>query len=518
MENSSTSLFGSKKKLRNISKFFNSHDNPKHLHNPANYFNDNKTKSSISTNSTFSDAYSIISTVSSNDTHVHPVQDLQKQIEDKQKHANIMHSNGDHVSESKHEYSKGKKSLKLKRFFKIDLFNEGETGKAASNYENGNSHYADVHHTNGMIVTHNEGSDLLTYQTLYESDDIKDLMKQYGTPIKKLGEGATGSVSVVKNSNDNRLYAIKLFTFNGNTENRKSMLSFSKKVTAEFCIGSTLHHQNVAEIMDMLQQEDNGTFLLVMEYVPYDFFNVVMSGLLDVHEINCYFKQLCNGMYYVHSMGISHRDLKLDNCVVSEQGVLKIIDFGSSAIFKTDLNDLHFMKTYGVVGSDPYLAPELLDNSTSATTAYYDPRPVDIWSIAIIYYCMVQRKFPWKSPRMIYNSFRLFCSEPEHPKDLIAGPYRLLKVLPKASRELLGSMLEIEPKKRVLLDDIISNDWFKSIESCVVDTKTGKLIGKPHNHTHHLVTEEELNDLLSSEEKTPENSKEKINEHKINEK
>lgn len=105
-----------------------------------------------------------------------------------------------------------------------------------------------------------------------------------------------------------------------------------KKVTAEFCIGSTLHHPNIIETLDLIQEESN--FYQIMEYAPNDMFNVVMSGMMSREEIACCWRQLLNGVNYLHSMGIAHRDLKLDNLVLDHMGMLKIIDFGCSTVFK----------------------------------------------------------------------------------------------------------------------------------------------------------------------------------------
>lgn len=121
-------------------------------------------------------------------------------------------------------------------------------------------------------------------------------------------------------------------------------------------------------------------------------FNLVMSNLMTQDEVNCYFKQLCHGVNYLHSMGLAHRDLKLDNCVVTKDGILKLIDFGSAVVFQYPYEDT-IVKSHGIVGSDPYLAPELLKQTS------YDPRVADVWSIAIIFYCMVLKRFPWKAPK-----------------------------------------------------------------------------------------------------------------------
>jgi serine/threonine protein kinase len=144
-----------------------------------------------------------------------------------------------------------------------------------------------------------------------------------------------------------------------------------------------------------------------MEYAPYDLFSVVMSGKMCRPEIYCVFRQICDGVEYLHEMGLAHRDLKLDNCVMTTNNVVKLIDFGTATVF-------HYpgkaqLKATGIVGSDPYLAPEVI------TQENYDPRKTDVWSVAIIFMCMLLRRFPWKIPDAKADpSFRAFVNS--HPE------------------------------------------------------------------------------------------------------
>lgn len=105
-----------------------------------------------------------------------------------------------------------------------------------------------------------------------------------------------------------------------------------KKVTAEFCIGSTLHHSNIIETLDIIQE--GMSFYEIMEYAPNDLFSVVMSGMMSREEIVCCWRQVLSGVEYIHSMGIAHRDLKLDNLVIDGLGIIKLIDFGCSCVFR----------------------------------------------------------------------------------------------------------------------------------------------------------------------------------------
>ena len=145
-----------------------------------------------------------------------------------------------------------------------------------------------------------------------------------------------------------------------------------------------------------------------MEYAPYDLFSVVMSGKMSRPEIYCVFRQICDGVEYLHEMGLAHRDLKLDNCVMTTNNVVKLIDFGTAVVFHYPGGGVH-QKASGIVGSDPYLAPEVI------TQESYDPRKTDVWSVAIIFMCMILRRFPWKIPDAKADpSFRAFVNS--HPE------------------------------------------------------------------------------------------------------
>ncbi|QIW99000.1 hypothetical protein AMS68_004518 [Peltaster fructicola] len=378
--------------------------------------------------------------------------------------------------------------------------------------------------------------------------DDHGLQTKYGKFGRVLGQGAGGSVRLMKRTGDGVVFAVKQFRDRHSYESERE---YNKKVTAEFCIGSTLHHGNVIETIDIIHEK--GKWYEVMEYAPYDLFATVMTGKMGREEITCATLQILSGVCYLHQMGLAHRDLKLDNVVISSHGIMKLIDFGSAVVFRYPFENEIVLAT-GVVGSDPYLAPEVYDGQR------YDPRLVDVWSIAIIFCCMTLRRFPWKAPRLTDNSYRLFVAEPDadhekamaqytssaknkrdsdatidlnaqeadkraaeakarddtrakeghhhhhhhshhHTSDtksepvsrqstaasdaaVIKGPLRLLRLLPRETRHIIGRMLTLNPKDRADMDEILEDPWVQNALVCRQE-ENGTVFSAP-NHKHTL--------------------------------
>lgn len=159
--------------------------------------------------------------------------------------------------------------------------------------------------------------------------DDHGLQSKWGKFGKVLGSGAGGSVKLMKRSSDGLTFAVKQFRDRHSYETERE---YNKKVTAEFCIGSTLHHGNIIETLDIIHER--GHWYEVMEYAPFDLFAIVMTGKMSREEVACSFLQIVSGVTFLHSMGLAHRDLKLDNVVVNEHGIMKLIDFGSASVFR----------------------------------------------------------------------------------------------------------------------------------------------------------------------------------------
>ncbi|EAQ88407.1 hypothetical protein CHGG_05026 [Chaetomium globosum CBS 148.51] len=420
-------------------------------------------------------------------------------------------------------HSRNSSMADLKRFFKLGPSNKAKrTASPASSIRSG-----------GKTPPSSKSAQI-------PFGDDHGLSAKYGKLGRVLGAGAGGSVRLMKRPEDGVVFAVKEFRPRHSYETERE---YVKKLTAEYCMGSSLHHGNIIETLDIVQEK--GKWYEVMEYAPFDLFAIVMTGKMSREEVSCCFLQILSGVTYLHSMGLAHRDLKLDNVVVSEHGIMKIIDFGSAHVFKYPF-ETSIVPATGIVGSDPYLAPEVYDEKK------YDPQAVDIWSLAIIYCCMTLRRFPWKLPRLSDNSFKLFAADPtpghdpkklllppasstsalndipardfdpqalrndankavnreesskvERPlttasaagnegssqnpsgekKEVIRGPWRILRLLPRESRHIIGRMLELDPKKRATMADILDDPW---VADTVICRQEGGHVVNADDHKHVL--------------------------------
>ncbi len=186
-----------------------------------------------------------------------------------------------------------------------------------------------------------------------------------------VGSGATACVKLMarKGRMPEEVYAVKEFRKRAKQEDETEYI---KKVKSEYTIAKSLHHPNIVETVRLCTH--NGRWNHVMEYCPQgELFSLVQKRDLDETDRLCLFKQLLRGVAYLHRNGIAHRDIKPENLLLTNDGQLKITDFGVSEVFCGEHPGLRTaggqcgknMKACrrsapGICGSLPYIAPEVL--------------------------------------------------------------------------------------------------------------------------------------------------------------
>ena len=136
----------------------------------------------------------------------------------------------------------------------------------------------------------------------------------------------------------------------------------------------------------------------------------------------------------VHAQGIIHRDIKPDNCLITGDDVLKIVDFGVSEMF--DKQDQ--MKTAKSAGSPAFMPPELC----VAKHGEVDGKAVDIWSMGVTLFCLLFGRIPFERHGMIelYQAIRM-----EQP---------IYDECSDDLKDLLQNLLDKDPTKRITMEQI----------------------------------------------------------------
>ncbi|KAJ9065186.1 hypothetical protein DSO57_1022357 [Entomophthora muscae] len=281
----------------------------------------------------------------------------------------------------------------------------------------------------------------------------ESLTEKYGVCEKRcIGKGATAVVRLVhkQNSKEDSLYAVKAFRKRHKDETERE---YVKKLTSEFCISSTLHHPNIVETVDLIK-DDHGDWCEVMEYCPGgDLYSVIQNGTMTHYEIDCCFKQLITGVSYLHSVGVAHRDIKPENLLLDSQGHIKITDFGVSDVFRT-VWETKTHKSSGLCGSEPYIAPEAFSNKE------YDARLMDVWACGIVYYAMTFHSIPFRNATSKDSNYRRFLEQ------RLTDSYEPFRRYSPECKNLMMRILEPDVAKRATIQDIMDDEWFKSIEVC----------------------------------------------------
>lgn len=253
---------------------------------------------------------------------------------------------------------------------------------------------------------------------------------------KTLGTGSTGKVKLAKNLETDEIVAIKIV--------RKDFLenkpSLKKKMRREISVLKVLKHPNLMRLIDVFEIETH--LFLVMEFVDgLELFEyLVRRGALPLTEALTFFQQIICGLEYCHNRLICHRDLKPENLLLDRHYNIKIADFGMTSLNRPG----KLLETS--CGSPHYCDPMVVSGEK------YDGLKADIWSCGVILYAMVTGRLPFDDD----NIQRLL-------QKVQAGQYHLPSDLPRDLRDLIKSMLTVDPDERITLAEIKEHPWFKSI-------------------------------------------------------
>ena len=254
---------------------------------------------------------------------------------------------------------------------------------------------------------------------------------------KKLGKGSFGSVWLVKRKEDKNIYAMKRVTISGlGKKERENALN-------EIRLIASLNHKNIIGYKEAFYDEKSMTLNIVMEYaddgdlsskIKYNIKNHLVFEESTIWKILI---QLLEGLKYLNTKKIMHRDLKSANLFLTKKGVLKIGDLNVSKIAKLGM-------AVTQIGTPFYAAPEIWQDKA------YDYK-CDIWSCGVIIYEIATLRTPFRGTSLN-----------ELYQNILHGSY-----IPISNRysddlhKIISYMLQVDPYRRYNIDELLNSDIIK---------------------------------------------------------
>lgn len=283
--------------------------------------------------------------------------------------------------------------------------------------------------------------------------------------LEKVGEGTYGVVYKARDRHSNRIVALKKIRLETEDEGVPST------AIREISLLKELKHPNVLRLFEIVHNEEK--LYLICEFLDLDlkkYMDTQINGL-QPPLIKSYMFQLIKGLHYCHCHRILHRDLKPQNLLIDQHGMLKLADFGLARAFGVPLRTY----THEVV-TLWYRAPEILLGSKHYSTA------VDMWSVGCIFaeMCIKHPLFPGDSEiDEIFRIFRLLGTPNEDiwpgvstlqdykhnfpqwkPQDL----RKTVKILDEDGVDLLQKLLIYDPAHRISAKRGLQHPYFSDVD------------------------------------------------------
>lgn len=249
--------------------------------------------------------------------------------------------------------------------------------------------------------------------------------------LSTLGSGGFGTVYLAEDTWIDKKVAIKV--------PHRQTVDFGE-LLREPRLHASLSHPNVVAILTA-EKQDN-VFFIVMEYVQGETLETIITrdGALDVSRVLDFTCQICNAVDHAHRQGVIHRDLRPGNVLVSESGVVKVADFGTSRFLEIAAHGTT------VIGSPPYMAPEQFHGRAIFAS--------DIYSLGVTMYQMLTGTLPYETPSPS-DLDKLMRGE------LVTAPRLRNAKIPKRLNDIVLHAMAPEPSARYqraseLLEDVLA--------------------------------------------------------------
>lgn len=288
----------------------------------------------------------------------------------------------------------------------------------------------------------------------------QNIIQEHRITTTKLGEGSCGSAYVAIDKMNRSRLAVKVVDL------KKVKLH---QVLQECEILAKLNHPNIIRLhahgfpkpSASQPDEEQMSYLIFMELAAGDLFEIVQNGISEARAQH-FFRQLVAAVSHCHEQGVAHRDLKLENILITEDGTLKLIDFGLSHCYPIDATGRvdTSLRLHSCVGTASYAAGEVLAGD-------YDGFCADLWSLGVILFAMISNFFPLsQATNSDWRFLALTSAQKLHRSSMhtIYSWYnRSCDHMSANVISLLDSMLMVDPSRRINLSQVRDHPWVHSL-------------------------------------------------------
>ncbi len=262
--------------------------------------------------------------------------------------------------------------------------------------------------------------------------------------VKSIGEGGMANVYLANDKILDRKVAIKVLR--GDLANDEK---FIRRFQREAQSVANLSHPNIVEVYDV--EEEEGQHYIVMEYIEGKTLKQLLQkrGSLTLSEVIDIMLQLTDGLAHAHDAYIIHRDIKPQNIMIQDDGLVKITDFGIAMA----LNATQLTQTNSVMGSVHYLPPEQANGKSSTIKS-------DIYSLGILMYELITGSVPFKGDNAVEIALK-------HLKEKIPSIRRQNPTIPQSVENIVLRATAKNPKNRY--DSV--KDMNKDLKECLNEDK-----------------------------------------------
>ena len=255
-----------------------------------------------------------------------------------------------------------------------------------------------------------------------------------------LGKGAYAVVKACKSKITGEKFAMKIYEKLKLNDNSKK-----KCVYREIEILKRIDHKNVAKLYGVINTDKK--ILLLQELVNgislREYYNNEIRNQKGISEHKAkifkkIFRQIFDAMNYIHKRNIAHRDIKLENILMTKNYEIKIIDFGFG-MYNPDNKPQNFF-----CGTPNYMPPEIVLKRP------YNGQMADLWSLGVLVYKLFCADFPFKGK-----------NEKDLYKSIQKGKFKMASYTPDYAKKIIISMIDLNPRKRLSCEDVLKSEWLK---------------------------------------------------------